>query len=565
MAVKNSAGFKVLDAISAISKKLAGSELKIKRTKEFTQAEEKLASYFRITSGGVWILCAIISHYFDNGGDDSNFNDISSFFDCPVMSVVSYNDDIEKLLAKGYIRNKYGLDEKEIDLRNEFELSPELIDCILHDKKLALSKKKKDGDSITSLVRKMGTMIESSDFPWDKESSIAEIEKKFKGTTFFSQVMRLVPGQKTNKPHERMFFYEVCSDFLRGYDSCLDRTITDAYSCSDDMKFRVANSFLNESHILLKADLLEFTEKGCLTDSKLTLTTKAKELLLGENARLFKKSAKGTDVISPEDIKQKELFYGAENEKEISRLKASLQEENLRSIQERLAGKGLPKGIAVLLYGAPGTGKTESVYQIARETGREILHVDISSSKSCWFGESEKIIKRIFTDYKQMCRTSRSDKDGKIPILLFNEADGILSKRKDVTKGSVAQTENAMQNIILEEMEKLDGIMVCTTNLADNLDAAFERRFLFKIQFEVPTLDAKKKIWRSKLDWLDDDAVASVANDYDLSGGQIDNIARKIMMDEVITGSRPDIAELHAMCRSERIESSGGRRIGFGG
>jgi SpoVK/Ycf46/Vps4 family AAA+-type ATPase len=76
--------------------------------------------------------------------------------------------------------------------------------------------------------------------------------------------------------------------------------------------------------------------------------------------------------------------------------------------------------------------------------------------------------------------------------------------------------------------------MVCTTNLADNLDAAFERRFLFKIQFEVPTLDAKKKIWRSKLDWLDDDAVASVARDYDLSGGQIDNIARKIMMEEVI-------------------------------
>ncbi|MCR5621335.1 MAG: ATP-binding protein, partial [Treponema sp.] len=457
------------------------------------------------------------------------------------------------------------LDEKEIDLKNEFELSPELIECILHNRKLTLSKKKEDDDSITSLVRKIGETVESQDFCPNKESKIADIEKKFKGNAFFSQILQLVPGNESENLNERMFFYEVCSDFLRGYDSSLDRTIDDSYACSDDMKFRIAKSFLNGNHILLKADLVEFTEKGCLTNSKLTLTMKAKDLLLGENARLFRKSAKGTDVISPEDIKQKELFYGAENEKEIAKLKASLQDENLCSIQERLAGKGLPKGIAVLLYGAPGTGKTESVYQIARETGREILHVDISKSKSCWFGESEKIIKRIFTDYKQMCKRKWSDEAGKIPILLFNEADGILSKRTDVTKGSVAQTENAMQNIILEEMEKLDGIMVCTTNLADNLDAAFERRFLFKIQFEVPTLDAKKKIWRSKLDWLDDDAVASVANDYDLSGGQIDNIARKIMMDEVITGSRPDIAELHAMCRSERIESSGGRRIGFGG
>ena len=90
------------------------------------------------------------------------------------------------------------------------------------------------------------------------------------------------------------------------------------------------------------------------------------------------KSTKGTNLINPEAIKQKSLFYSAENETEIHRLKTALQEENLRSIQERLSKKGLPKGIAVLLYGAPGTGKTETVYQIAKETGRQILHVDIS-------------------------------------------------------------------------------------------------------------------------------------------------------------------------------------------
>ena len=64
------------------------------------------------------------------------------------------------------------------------------------------------------------------------------------------------------------------------------------------------------------------------------------------------------------------------------------------------------------------------------------------------------------------------------PILLFNEADAVFSKRKDVNNGNVAQTENAIQNIILEEMENLDGILIATTNLADNLDGAFERRFV---------------------------------------------------------------------------------------
>ncbi len=78
--------------------------------------------------------------------------------------------------------------------------------------------------------------------------------------------------------------------------------------------------------------------------------------------------------------------------------------------------------------------------------------------------------------------------------LLFNEADGVFGKRKDNPSSNVTQTEIAIQNIILEEMEKLDGILFATTNLTDNLDKAFERRFLFKIRFDKPTLEAKTNI-----------------------------------------------------------------------
>ena len=560
MADKDNAGFNVLDAISVLTKKLAESDFKFRRTQAFTKAEERLDKYFGTSSGGTWMLCGIISYYFDNHGHTCNFNDLSSFFGCTVMSVIAYKEDMENLLARGYIRNDESVDETKIDLRNEFELSTELLECILHNRNITVSKKKDDGKSISSLVRKMGRIIESS--ARMKLSKIQDIEERFAKTAFISQTLRLIPSSSMPQCFDRMFFYDSCSDFLKGNDTCLSRTIEDVYGDEDETKFRMANSFLDESHILLKTDLLEFVNKGCLTDSKLTLTSKAKEILLGDDARLFMKSAKGTNVIQPEDITPKELFYSEESGAEIGRLRASLHEEKLRDIQERLAAKGLPKGIAVLLYGAPGTGKTESVYQIARETGRAILHVDISSAKSCWFGESEKIVKRIFTDYKQMCRSCRGDKGGRMPILLFNEADGILSKRKDVTSGNLAQVENTIQNIILEEMEKLDGIMICTTNLADNLDAAFERRFLFKIKFEYPTLDAKKRIWKSKLGWLEDDVALAVAKDYDLSGGQIDNIVRKITMDEVLTGKLPDMDALVTMCRNEKLGSSE-HRIGF--
>ncbi len=556
MTKNDTVDFKVLDSISVIAKKLANSNLKIKRTQEFLKAEEQLNNYFETTSNGTWMLCGIISYYFENNGSTCSFNDLSTFFGAPVMSVIAYKDDIKVLLDKGYISNTIGLEEKEIGLKNEFEVSTELLHCIFHNKKIIISQKKEKEDGLTSLIKRIGEMIESDENFIYKVLQIKSIEIEYNNSDFFAKVCQLIP-----LTHDRLFFYDTCYDLLRGSETNLCSTLSNIYD-SEEYRFIVAESFMNEENVLFKNGLIDFVNKGNINDSTIELTIKAKEMLLGEKAKLFMKSTKGTNIINPEAIKQKSLFYSAENETEIHRLRTSLQEENLCTIQERLSEKGLPKGIAVLLYGAPGTGKTETVYQIAKETGRQIFHVDISSAKSCWFGESEKITKKIFTDYKQLCKAAKSEQGGKMPILLFNEADGILSKRRDAIAGNTTQTENTIQNIILEEMETLEGIMICTTNLAENLDTAFERRFLFKIKFENPTIEAKQKIWKSKLDWLNDDAISKIAQAYDLSGGQIDNIVRKITMDEVLTGNKPDFEELNALCKSEKINNTE-RRIGF--
>lgn len=321
---------------------------------------------------------------------------------------------------------------------------------------------------------------------------------------------------------------------------------------------------MEEEHVLFKKGYLEFTKKGNLSDAQFSLTSKGKKLVLGEKAFLFEETVSDRNMIKCETIKSKQLFYSQENQREIDRLKNALQEGTLRNIQKRLESEGLPTGVAVLLYGAPGTGKTESVMQIAKETGRSIVHVDISEAKSAWFGESEKRIKKIFTSYKNLCEISIK-KGEKMPILLFNEADALISKRKNDTSGNCAQTENAIQNIILEELENLKGIFIATTNLANNMDAAFERRFLFKIKFENPSVEAKTSIWMDKLSWLDQTNANEFATQYDFSGGQIDNIVRKIAMNEVITGERPAVSEIHNMCRSEKIDSQESyRRIGFG-
>lgn len=555
MANNDNPNFDVLNAISILAKKLEKSKLKIRKTQQFISAEEKLNLYFNTTSRGTWVLCAMMSYYFENGGATCNFNNLADFFDCPVMSVIAYKKDVENLLSKKYIKNTRSVSD-EIELSNEFEISKALLQSVINNKKIIIKAEKKEENTI-QIIEKFIDAFNNIDDMFEKIQQTFAIEEKYKNNDFLKKIIQIIP----NDISARMFLYDCCYDLFQGNnESGLSSTLNRVYY--SDSKFRVAENLMNDKHPLLQYDLISFVTKGNLSDSTVEITQKTKEMLFGEDAKLFTKSATGTDIIQPEKITHKKLFYNAENETEIARLTESLEEKNLNTIQERLKEKGLPKGIAVLLYGAPGTGKTETVYQIAKKTGRKILHVDISSSKSCWYGESEKIIKKIFVDYKNLCKVCNNEKNGKMPILLFNEADGILSKRNESTRGACDQTENAIQNIILEEMEKLEGIMIATTNLASNLDAAFERRFLFKIKFENPSVDAKMKIWKSKMEWLSDDAIRTFATDYDFSGGQIDNIVRKVTMDEVITGKRPKAEELIALCKNEKLGGDE-RKIGF--
>jgi SpoVK/Ycf46/Vps4 family AAA+-type ATPase len=273
---------------------------------------------------------------------------------------------------------------------------------------------------------------------------------------------------------------------------------------------------------------------------------------------LMTRKGKTKNIIEPDSIYPRELIFGDEENHQLGLLKSILLESNFKETQIRLQQKGLPKGIVALLHGSPGTGKTEAVLQMARETGREIMKVDISQSKSMWFGESEKIIKKIFTDYYANVKKCKL-----IPILLFNEADAIISKRREIGSSAVAQTENAIQNIILEELEKFDGIFLAATNLVNNLDTAFERRFLFKIEFRKPDVTIKAQIWKSKLPALSTPECEALASQFDLSGGQIENIIRKSEIYEIIHGLPVDFRHLVEFCEKEFLLKTQRVMIGF--
>ena len=172
---------------------------------------------------------------------------------------------------------------------------------------------------------------------------------------------------------------------------------------------------------------------------------------------------------------------------------------------------------------------------------------------------SEKKIKALFERYREQVKRAKVT-----PILLFNEADAIIGIRKNGAQNAVDKMENSIQNIILQEMENLDGIMIATTNLTQNLDKAFERRFLYKIKFEKPTQEARSHIWYSMIPELNDMDVHTLASKYDFSGGQIENIARHYAIDSILHGQSEDALSLLVHhCDNERLDEKTSHKIGF--
>lgn len=173
------------------------------------------------------------------------------------------------------------------------------------------------------------------------------------------------------------------------------------------------------------------------------------------------------------------------------------------------------RGLSALFDGEPGTGKTLSAEVIAAELGLSLMRVNVANVVSKYIGETEKNLTRVFAE----ARGSQS-------VLLFDEADSLFSKRVEVKQAN-DRFANMEVNVLLQLIERYDGLVLLTTNLKTSLDNALERRLSFKINFPFPDAAMRATIWRQL---IPDTAPMSKDVDFDmlgesfeLSGGSIKN------------------------------------------
>jgi len=177
-------------------------------------------------------------------------------------------------------------------------------------------------------------------------------------------------------------------------------------------------------------------------------------------------------------------------------------------------GEMIPYGrnVVLLFSGPPGTGKTASAEALAHELGRPILVVNYADIQDRWVGQTEKNIAHVFNEAKS-----------NNALLFWDEADAMFFDR-DTAKYN---WEVRDVNVLLQELERFDGVCVLSTNRKIALDKALERRITVKVEFERPDAAARRQIWDKLIpprmpvaEDVDRDALSR----HDLSGGEIKNV-----------------------------------------
>ena len=493
--------------------------------------------------------------------DSFSINDLKKFANFSPFDIFEIKKTVKQLLKKGWIMkgDSIGVHRglKRTEERKYF-IHPLVMETLY--KNMTPEIKKKDVD-VYSVAEYLHTCLQEHCHEEIETEELVAIIADYEEEYAEINPFKIAKELNLDETEKRLLYYMVTKMTIGDDIIDVDRMLSHLFKNRYD-KLVIKKMLSQKNSLLFTDNYIEFVNEDFKTDKFLKITQNGIDKLFGEDACFLVNvgdfSAGICKLIKYDTIEEKELFYNDEEWQAIQSVTEFLKAEKYTEIVRKLKENKMRSGLTILLHGYPGTGKTETIYQLARQTERHILLVNISEIRDKWVGESEKRLKSVFDTYKASLK--HFDKS---PILLFNESDALIGKRINVNT-SVDQMNNAMQNILLQELEDFSGILMATTNLTSNLDEAFERRFLYKIKYAKPSLKAKAMIWKTKLNQLCDSEAMQLAEEFELSGGQIENISRKIFLDSVLFNKPIHLNEIVKYCEDEMlITNHKGRKIGF--
>jgi AAA+ superfamily predicted ATPase len=239
-----------------------------------------------------------------------------------------------------------------------------------------------------------------------------------------------------------------------------------------------------------------------------------------------------------------DLVLGEEIMQQIKELEQWLQHHPTLMRDWGMQGR-FKKGYRVLFHGPPGTGKTLTAGLLGKYTGRDVYKIDLSMVVSKYIGETEKNLEHLFLKA-----------EAKNWILFFDEADALFGKRTGV-RDAHDKYANQEVSYLLQRIEDFDGLVILASNMKNNIDDAFIRRFNSIIRFPLPSETDRAVIWKKsfpqKIRFNDNIDIPDMVKKYELTGGNINNIVQysclkaleksrqEIFLDDVLNGIKREM------------------------
>ena len=514
---------KVLNKLNDNSKDLLSNE---KLINDFSDEVNLIKSFFNLELKEATLISVLAINYLN--GEKINLVKSMRLLGFNSIEILKNSVYLKCYKTKGWIKCRKKVFSSNII---DFEFTKNFIDAILNNNEKLLERKKPT--SLSEAIIEIRKIILNNSTDYDLDEFIDETLIEINDYTNYELVDKILNNIEIDE-FEKLIIFWILFDFLEGkksfdFDLVLNKILQDPYYILN-YKTKIKNSKSNLfKHEYFTFDYSDFGNlENIVFGKKLENWVNSEKIIPNYSSIKIIKNCK---IIKYNKIDYKKLFFNEENLNNIEIINHILEQKHYIKIIKQLIANQVSSNLSIILYGLPGTGKTEYVKQLAKLTKREIYQVDISNIKDLWVGNSEKNLKMIFNEYNQVLKINK-----KAPILLFNEADAILGKRINVSN-SVDQVFNSLQNILLQELEDFKGIFIATTNSIINIDNAFDRRFVFKIELQLPNENTRFLILKDNFPEINDDILLKIARLHNLSGGQITNIKKRILLDTLIHNS----------------------------
>lgn len=543
-----------LGRLEHISSAASGCELSFRKVIDSGPEAEEIASFLGITR----IQAVFFSCFTELSLQRAvTLEALSKHLRCSVLRLINCMNEFEALERKGYLQKSFRKKgEKHTYTDMTFSVPHHVIEALRKaDRSLLESLTKYD---LPGFLRQISDLVdERQDSQLTTSQLIAETDFLIANNHHLPFVSFIDGALEQTVSKLTVFAFS----FIRLKRQYIINISGFSGAVFDDLgeQLDFAQLICSGKHELIRKNLLKLSTSEFDGEKMVLLSQHTIRQLYRDYPALLVAETENSGLVASKSITEKKLYFSSDASEQIASLGRVLGVTKFRSYRRELMNNKLSGGVTAIFFGAPGTGKTEAVYQIARKTGRDIMMVDLSQTKSKWFGESEKVVKKIFDDYSALLKTSGTE-----PILFINEADGLFTGRSTLGTNSSAadQAINTIQNILLQALENFEGILIATTNLTCNLDRAFERRFTFRIEFPKPDAGVRKRIWKNRLPELSDEEASKLGEQFSITGGEIEVQVRQALLSKVLNRKISLYETLAASCSNDP-GFTGRKKIGY--